>query len=95
MLTNAHNYITGSPYESEGEETALIETGDMVPAGPEDMFDEGNSMDLSPIKLFRGLGGTEAKEQEDSTSSGLEWEWSGEGDVDDTFHFRRQNFAAT
>ncbi|KAI4125146.1 MAG: hypothetical protein LQ347_005475, partial [Umbilicaria vellea] len=99
MLTNAHNYIIESPYESEREEISLIETGDIVPAGPEDMFDEGNSMDLSPIKLLRGLGGIEPEEREESTGSGLEWEWSGEVDVDvdvdDTFHFRRQNVAAT
>lgn len=94
MLTNAHNYIIGSPYESQSEETAPVETEDVVLAGPEDMFDEGNSMDLSPIKLFRGLGATETKAQEDSTNSELEGEWSGEGDLDDTFYFRRQISAA-
>lgn len=95
MLTNAHNYIVGSPDESESEDTALVETEDVVLAGPEDMFDEGNSMDLSPIKLFRGLGARETEEQEDSTNTELEGDWSGEGDLDDTFYFRRQTAAAT
>lgn len=95
MLANAHNYTTGSVYDSEGEETGLLDTEDVVPAGPEDMFDEGNSMDLSPIKLFRGLGGMETREREDSTGSELLGEWDVSGDLDDTFHFRRKAATAT
>lgn len=50
-----------------------------VGLGPEEMFDEGNSMDLSPIKLshdqyegWLGMGGTDFDD-----------------DVDDTFDYRR------
>lgn len=52
MLGNARNYIIGSVSDGEGEDTPLFdETGDVISGGPEDMFDEGNSMDLSPVKL--------------------------------------------
>ena len=87
MLGNAQNYMIGSVYD-EGTEAALLDEQEMVPAGPEDMFDEGNSMELSPIKLFRQRDATGS--QEDSTDSGISGHWNVSGDVDDTFHFRRQ-----
>ena len=94
ILGNAYNYTIGSAYDGEEDsETALLDTEDKIPAGPEDMFDEGNSMDLSPIKLFGGLGAVEA--EDDSVGSGLSGAWNVSGDVEDTFHFRRQTAAAT
>ncbi|KAA6406573.1 MAG: WD40 repeat protein [Lasallia pustulata] len=60
MLGNARNYIIGSVSDGEGEDTPLFdETGDVISGGPEDMFDEGNSMDLSPVKLSWDVGGVE------------------------------------
>lgn len=89
MLGNAHNYIVESVYDDDDVGTAWRNNGNMVLAGPEDMFDEGNSMDLSPIKLFGGQGATEA--QDDTTGSGSSGESS--GDVDDTFLLQRQTTA--
>jgi hypothetical protein len=77
MLANPLNYalrnLLGDP---------LVETANdasFVGLGPEDMFDEGNSMDLSPIRLNHDFG----VEFQDENDGGL-------GDeVDDTFDYKR------
>ena len=80
MLTNAYNFAVRSLQEDAADvnptaPSKLSFTG----LGPEDMFDEGNSMDLSPIKLSHEHYGV---------GMGV-----GEGDfnddVDDTFDYRR------
>ena len=59
--------------------------------GPEDMFDEGNSFELSPVKLSNGdiqedlPGNTRYSEPEPTTAS----------DIDDTFYYRNQKKATT
>lgn len=98
MLSSAHQYITAR----------LTSTGDVIPESPkspegrrsigvgaETLFDEGNSFDLSPIKIAHdetievgeGFKGSNA-----SSGSGFGF---GNEMVDDTFHYRRQVRAAT
>ena len=50
MLANAENYTVQYAFE-EDETSDLPSVADIVGVEREDMFDEGNSMDLSPIKL--------------------------------------------
>lgn len=45
MLGNGHNYVIGQ-ISRNGELVSLPNITEMTDAGPEDMFDEGNSMDL-------------------------------------------------
>lgn len=45
MLGNAHNYVIGQ-ISRNGELASLPKKTEMTDAGPEDMFDEGNSMHL-------------------------------------------------
>ena len=85
MLGNQHNYVVGHLYD-DGEHISFSGDGVVVPKGPEDMFDEGNSMDLSPVKVPQ-------REMEDS-AEGLGGPWNMSGDMDDTFHFRRQTAVA-
>jgi len=79
MLANTHNFairkLQGDDGDATTEEPLKLS---FVGLGPEDMFDEGNSMDLSPIRLSHdqhegelGMGGTDYD------------------DVDDTFDYRR------
>jgi len=80
MLTNAYNFAVRRMQEDDAETT--VEEPSKVSfagLGPEDVFDEGNSMDLSPIKLSHehyeagfGMGGDDFDD-----------------DVDDTFDYRR------
>ena len=51
--------------------------------GPEDMFDEGNSLELSPIKIEATAGFGSLND------SGSAFSMGDEG-IDDTFHYRRQ-----
>lgn len=89
MLSSSQQYVTAQisivdgthipvALPVEGPEVAALPMG----TGPDDMFDEGHSLDFSPIKILNGtveLGG----------------EYNGEGfgmtvdSVDDTFHYRR------
>ncbi|MCJ1434369.1 hypothetical protein MMC27_003737 [Xylographa pallens] len=77
MLANSLNYALPHISDaSEGDKTVDVSFSAVVEGlGPEDMFDEGNSMDLSPIKL--------SHEQ-----FGLGFELAS-NEVDDTFDYRR------
>lgn len=76
-MTNAYNYTLRNIQDDDEEDEVVDEiTGLSVSnLGPEDMFDEGHSMDLSPIKLSHDQFGmiTEGAEE----------------DVEDTFDYRR------
>lgn len=90
MISSAHHYTT-TRISSDGEvlpeerppETAAIQSD----TGAEDMFDEGNSLDLSPIKISHstvevsGYG-------DDNEHSGSGFGFTEEM-LDDTFHYRR------
>ncbi|MCJ1308523.1 hypothetical protein MMC25_002176 [Agyrium rufum] len=99
LYANAHNYaIVRIPTENEmtnesGNATSqiMLRSGFTTPSGersllgPEDMFDEGNSMDLSPIKLSTGtftrvMGYRQDEEIQDGEID--------DGSVDDTFDFK-------
>jgi len=92
MLTSTHQYITslisssgevvpGAPGLSDGAQSRIV--------GAEDMFDEGNSLDLSPIKITHD----ETLEVPDPFGDGDDCSGLGFGlnneMVDDTFHYRR------
>lgn len=81
MLGNAHNYVTGQ-ISRNGELASLPRKIEITGAGPEDMFDEGNSLDLSPIKLSMEAGGT-------SSGFAHSGQWNVSDEVDDTFQYRR------
>lgn len=91
MLTSTHQYITcllsssgeislGAPSFSEGAKPISV---------AEDMFDEGNSLDLSPIKITHD----ETLEVDNAFGDGNDDSGYGFGFgnemVDDTFHYRR------
>ncbi|MCJ1408361.1 hypothetical protein MMC19_002436 [Ptychographa xylographoides] len=63
----------------EGEIGRMLGETEPTLLGPEDMFDEGNSMDLSPIKLSREGFGMGMRSEEE---------------VDDTFDYRRHLIGA-
>lgn len=98
MIGSAHQYTT-TRISSDGEiipeaippEAAALST--MIGAGAEDMFDEGNSLDLSPIKLSHSTvevsayGGDEDGDGNERSGSGFGFT---EEMPDDTFHYRRQ-----
>ena len=91
IIGNASNHALGRILD-EGEspglqsQMAMTATGRETPSllGPEDMFDEGNSMDFSPVKLSTNHG-TKVLRAENVVMGG---EWT-DGDMDDTFDFRR------
>ena len=85
------NHVIGRVLD-EGEspdrqaQLVMTATGRETPSllGPEDMFDEGNSMDFSPVKLSTNHG-TKVLRAENIAMGG---DWT-DGDMDDTFDFRR------
>lgn len=94
MLSTANSYVIksvdGNDDVPQGP-TPLFNFTDLRPGfsglGPEDMFDEGNSMDLSPIKLstdhYTRMGAA-------LDESGVgETTWNGSEEIDDTFNFRK------
>lgn len=86
MLGNAYNYVIGK-ISRNGELVSLPKEIEMTGAGPENMFDEGNSLDLSPIKVSHDEVTMEAR----GDSSALEYseQWNVSDEVDDTFNYRR------
>ncbi|MCJ1427861.1 hypothetical protein MMC29_005767 [Sticta canariensis] len=86
MLGNAHNYVVGLISRNE-ERAALPKKTEITSAGPEDMFDEGNSLDLSPIMVSHGEASIEAGG--DSPKFGHSAQWTVSDKVDDFFHYRR------
>jgi len=98
LLTSSHHHITSLLFSS-GEivprAPGFSEGGKSTAAGAEDMFDEGSSLDLSPIKITHD----ETLEVHDdfgnaNGDSGLGFGLGNEM-VDDTFHYRRRIKAAS
>jgi hypothetical protein len=97
LLTSTHAYTTAQISQTG----SLIPSADAMSADPdlgfrsvgtgaEDMFDEGNSLDLSPIKITHD----ETMEVHDGFNdsgdgSGSSGFGMGNEMVDDTFHYRR------
>ncbi len=90
MISSAHQFTTAR-ISSDGEiivemippDAAAISIG----AGAEDMFDEGNSLDLSPIKISHSTVEVSAYgDGDDRSGSGFGFT---EEMLDDTFHYRR------
>ena len=90
MISSAHRYTT-TRISSDGEvipegvppEAAAV----LDDPGAEDMFDEGNSLDLSPIKISHSTVEVSAFEGgDDRSGSGCGFT---EEMLDDTFHYRR------
>ena len=89
LLSSTHQYNIAL-LSSAGEIVPQSENEDEELAGPiatggETMFDEGNSLDLSPIKIAHGET-IDLQDGNDSSGSGFEM---GNEMVDDTFHYRR------
>ena len=92
ILGNAHNY-TIAELSHDGELSSCHKKGEITGAGPEDMFDEGNSLDLSPIMISHEEF-TMANGQV-SLPCGPSEPWNLSDEVDDTFHHRRHVKAST
>ena len=88
MYANAQNYVlrhTDGEDEAQSDIPSLGPPTASINGGPEDMFDEGNSMDLSPIKINQHFYATNL--QDDFTEGGTE----GVSEiVDDTFDYRKR-----
>lgn len=91
MITSAHSFGTVS-ISSDGEVlqgagSPEAAAADSIEPGAEDMFDEGNSLDLSPIKISHSTVEVSGYENGDERSgSGFGFT---EDMLDDTFHYRR------
>lgn len=85
MLGNAHNYATLS-LSADGTILPEKEFRGILNTEPDDRFDEGNSMDLSPIKLSQDDTTTKFP----NVSPGSSERWGGSDDLDDTFSYRRR-----
>lgn len=86
MLGNAHNYVIGQ-ISRNGELTSFSKKFETTGAGAEDIFDEGNSLDFSPIKVSRDDFTTAAGG--DSFGFGHSGQRNVSDEVEDTFHHRR------
>ncbi|KAL8827050.1 MAG: hypothetical protein Q9170_007167 [Blastenia crenularia] len=88
MIGNTEQYVIGQ-FTQCGEDTSLQLLGESLDGlGPEDMFDEGNSLDLSPVKAMHGY-------EVDTPALGLSTQLGYASAVEDTFQYRQQNQAAT
>ncbi|KAL8665414.1 MAG: hypothetical protein Q9202_002307 [Teloschistes flavicans] len=87
MLSNV-NQTAIERLTLDGEISSWQEKGKSL--GPEAMFDEGNSLDLSPVRMSGD--GTNPNE---TTALGLSTQLGHSLDVDDTFRFRRHGQAVT
>ena len=90
MLSSAHQYATAR-ISSDGEmiAEAISPEGAAISleTGAEDMFDEGNSLDLSPIKISHSTVEVSAYgDGDDHSGSGF---GITEEMLDDTFHYRK------
>ena len=90
MISSAHQYTTAR-ISSDGEVIAEVMAPEAaaisLEAGAEDMFDEGNSLDLSPIKISHSTVEVSAYGgRDDQSGSGFGFT---EEMLDDTFHYRR------
>ena len=90
MLGNTEQYTTGQFTEDGEDDCGQASSESLNDLGPEDMFDEGNSLDLSPVKKDRGYAILD-----DTPALGLSTQLGYTSTVEDTFHFRRQSQAVT
>ena len=89
MLSSSHHYATAQFSIVDGKPIAPMASSFAEPeaaarsvgTGPEDMFDEGHSLDFSPVKIANG-----AVDLGDGFAEGFGM--TGEN-VDDTFYYRR------
>lgn len=92
MLGNSHNH-TVAGLSHDGSLSSWPKKGEIGGEGPEDLFDEGNSLDLSPIKISHDTFTTEMGHV--PLACGPYDPWNVTDDVDDTFHHRRYVKALT
>ena len=86
MLSKPGSYVTAQTLVATGEMLSPEEDAQFAASGPEDMFDEGNSLlDFSSVKIDRGETVTRGWGNGDTTA------WAAGGEMDDTFHYRKQN----
>lgn len=97
MISSAHQYVTA---QISGNADLISAVGESdrgfkpIGTGAEAMFDEGNSLDLSPIKITHDetlevYGGYDGGNEHSESSFGM-----GNEMVNDTFHYRRHVKAA-
>ena len=92
MISSPHQYITAQISKDADFISAIGEIDQgfkPVGTGAEAMFDEGNSLDLSPIKIAHDetmevYGGYDVGNEHSESSFGM-----GNEMVNDTFHYRR------
>lgn len=90
MLSTTQNYTTAQII-SNGQGILQPLKVRSFGAGPENMFDEGNSFDLSPVKLPPYGEPTEVLDGYSGHEQPGHWDFS--DDVDDTFHYKHQDKA--
>ena len=101
MLAFASNYASATISVNDGsllapdsmpmvENTELEAATLSIGTGPEDMFDEGNSLDLSPIKLSHGVIRRGEGLEGFPTDEGFGMTQATDEDIDDTFLFHRR-----
>ncbi|KAL8646988.1 MAG: hypothetical protein Q9210_005823 [Variospora velana] len=84
MLGNSEQFAIGQ-LTLEGEEVSWHSIGTFHDdLGPEDMFDEGHSLDWSPVKV------DDSTVADDTSAPGLSTQFGLTSTVEDTFHYRRQ-----
>ena len=86
MLANAQNYAVQYAFEKD-ETSDMPSMAQIVGIEREDMFDEGNSMDLSPIKLDHDFAWNLIDRSHENSN---EEQWHMSDDMDDTFDYRRR-----
>lgn len=94
MLSTTQNF-TSVQIMSNGQGIIQSLNARSFGAGPEDMFDEGNSIDLSPVKIPPKKEQTEVLEGSSGHGQSGHLDFSDDvDDVDDTFHYKRQGKVA-
>ncbi len=88
MLSSPQNYTTAHVM-SNGQGILQPLKAKSFGVGPEDMFDEGNSFNLSPIKI--SADGALTNSLEGSSGHDQTGQWNLSEDVDDTFHYKRHD----
>lgn len=86
MLSNLHNYATAK-ISHHGKLIPWSGENERICSGPEDMFDEGNSLDISRMKNSQNEMTKETLG--DSLGNGVTGQWVVSDEVDDTFQYRR------
>ena len=97
VISSAHQHVTARISRNGDLISAVGETDRefrSLGTGAEPMFDEGNSLDLSPIRIARDetlevYGGYDGGHEHSEPSFGMDNEM-----VNDTFHYRRHVKAA-